>query len=144
MSLLRPRFDECQSVAGIGTTPNEGPLPSVRACKEARVRRLEASSVLSEIYRERWPPESHIDHRRAREVRGAREQPADASLVELYPVAAPAASRGLALRQLHTHIALSKQSTAIRAPRSAIKTAAATGRASKPADQTKSSQLQIK
>ena len=41
-------------------------------------------------------------------------------------------------------VALSKQSlnqTAIRAPRSAIKTAAATGRASKPADQTKSSQI---
>ena len=60
---------------------NGGPLPNVRACKEARVRRLEASSVLSEICRERWPPESQIDHRRAREVRG--EQPADASLVEL-------------------------------------------------------------
>ena len=65
--------------------------------------------MLSEICRERWPPESQIDHRRAREVRG--EQPADASLVELRDRALRAAL-GLAVRPLHTytHIALSKQS----------------------------------
>ena len=35
----RARFDECQSVAGVGAT-HKGPLPIVRACKEARVRRF--------------------------------------------------------------------------------------------------------
>ena len=116
---------------------NGGPLPNVRACKEARVRRLEASSVLSEICRERWPPESQIDHRRAREVRG--EQPADASLVEL-PDRDYGAALGLAGSSTCTLHCRNNQS-AIRALRSAIKTAAATGCASKPADQTKSSQI---
>ena len=44
---------------------------------------------------------------------------------------------GSGTRTLHCR----NNQTAIRAPRSAIKTAAATGRASKPADQTKSSQI---
>ena len=69
---------------------------TVRACKEARVRRFEASSVVFEICRERQPPESHIDHRRAREVRGAREQTmlhSSSSAIELCRAAAPAGVR---------------------------------------------------
>ena len=80
---------------------NGGPLPNVRACKEARVRRLEASSVLSEICRERWPPESQIDHRRAREVGG--EQPADASLVELRDRALRCCTRSCSQAAAHAH-----------------------------------------
>ena len=112
VSVTAESFDLTNAKASRGLVRrNGGPLPKVRACKEARVRRLEASSVLSEICRERWPPESQIDHSRAREVRGAREQPADASLVELQRCCSSTpAALGLAVRQLHTHIALSKQS----------------------------------
>ena len=63
------------------------------------------------------------------------------SAIELYMyrAAAPAGvwQSGSCTRTLHCR----NNQTAIRAPRSAIKTAAATGRASKPADQTKSSQI---
>ena len=119
---------------------NGGPLPNVRACKQARVRRLEASSVLSEICRERWPPESQIDHRRAREVSQRR------AASRCFTRRAPRSSStvlhwvwqsGSCTRTLHCR----NNQSAIRALCSAIKTAAATGCASKPADQTKSSQI---
>ena len=88
------------------------------------------------IRREPWPPERRINHGRAREVRG--EQPADAALVQLRdrgPLCCT--SRGLAVPSgsgTRTYIALSKQSGVIRAPRRAIKTAAATGLALKLSD----------
>ena len=142
MSLLRARFDECQSVAGIGVTHKKGPLPIVRACKEARVRRfVKHPSVLFAICRERWLPEviSNMEEQGKSEESSkstrcfSRRAPRLSSTVRC-------TSLGLAVRQLHTHYCRNNQS-AISAPWSAIRTAAATGRASKLVDQTKSSQI---
>ena len=87
-------------------------------------------------------------HRKVRSIieeRGKSEESSQpmlhssSSAIELY-----GAALGLAVRQLHTHVRTlhcRNNQSAIRALRSAIKTAAATGCASKPADQTKSSQI---
>ena len=106
--MLRARFDECQSVAGIGAAMGDRCPMSEHAKRQESVDLRHPGSVLSEICRERWPPESQIDHRGAREVRG--KQPADTSLVELRDRALRCCtgSGSVAVRQLHTHIALSK------------------------------------
>ena len=150
MSLLRARFDECQSVVGSGATHNGGLLPNVRACKEARVRRfvrhpqcslhfhdLSRALATGKSYRS-WKSEGN--QRRAASRYFTRRAPRSSSTVLHQPGSGMQSSQAAA----HAHIALSKQSGATgRAPRSAIKTAAATGRASKLADQTESSQIRL-
>ena len=85
---------------------NGGPLPNVRACKEARVRmfvrhpRCSLKSVDS------------AGHRKVisiTEERGKSEESSQPMLCDRALRVLQGRSRGLALRQLHMHIALSKQ-----------------------------------
>ena len=106
MSLLRARFDECQSVAGIGAAMGDRCPMSEHAKRQESVDLRHPQCSLKSV--------ESAGHRKVRSIieeRGKSEESSQpmlhssSSAIELY-----GAALGLAVRQLHTHIALSKQS----------------------------------
>ena len=106
VSLLRARFDECQSVAGIGAAMGDRCPKSEHAKRQESVDLRHPQCSLKSV--------ESAGHRKVRSIieeRGKSEesrQPmlhSSCSAIELY-----GAALGLAVRQRHTHIALSKQS----------------------------------
>ena len=133
MSLLRARFDECQSVAGIGAAMGDRCPMSEHAKSQESVDLRHPQCSLKSV-------ESAGRKVRAREVRG--EQPADGCFTRRAPRSSSTVlhwvwQSGSCTRTLHCR----NNQSAIRALRSAINTAAATGCASKPADQIKRNQV---
>ena len=135
MSLLRARFDECQSVAGIGAAMGDRCPMSEHAKRQESVDLRHPQCSLKSV--------ESAGHRKVRSIieeRGKSEESSQpmlhssSSAIELYGAALQS---GSCTRTLHCR----NNQSAIRALCSAIKTAAATGCASKPADQTKSSQI---
>ena len=92
MSLLRARFDECQSIAGIGATHNGGPL-SEHAKRQESVDLRHPQCSLKSVESASHRKVISIIVERAREVRAAGEQPmlhSSSSAIELCRAAAPA------------------------------------------------------
>ena len=106
MSLLRARFDECQSVAGTGAAMGDRCPMSEHAKRQESVDLRHHQCSLKSV--------ESAGHRKVRSIieeRGKSEESSQpmlhssSSAIELY-----GAALGIAVRQLHTHIALLKQS----------------------------------
>ena len=136
MSLLRARFDECQSVAGIGAAMGDRCPKSEHAKRQESVDLRHPQCSLKSV--------ESAGHRKVRSIIEERGKSEESSQPMLHSSSSAielcGAALGLAVSCTRTLHCRNNQS-AISALRSAIKTAAATGCASKPADQTKSSQI---
>ena len=149
MTLPRARFDECQGVAGIGTTQNGDHCPvSEHAKRQESVDFRHPQCSLKSVESASHRKIISIIEERGKSEELESSQPmlhSSSSVIELDCAAAQAVVWQSGSCTCTLHCQGRNNQIAIRAPRSAIKTAAATGRASKLADQlneqTKSSHI---